>query len=80
VTTISWLIGLFEIVVVAAVQSVFRLEMHQNDFFYFLKFFFEISTSKRSKNIKKNIKKNLKFKKIQFQTEPTSLVTTSWSS
>jgi hypothetical protein len=40
VTTISWLIGLFEIVVVAAVQSVFRLEMHQNDFFYFLKFFF----------------------------------------
>jgi hypothetical protein len=59
VTTISWLIGLFEIVVVAAVQSVFRLEMHQNDFFYFLKFFFEISTSKRSKNIKKKYQKKI---------------------
>jgi hypothetical protein len=33
--------------VAVAVQSAFRLEMHQNDiFFYFLKIIFEISTSK----------------------------------
>jgi len=45
---------MFVIVVAVAVQSVFRLEMHQNDiFFYFLKIIFEINTSKRSKNIKK---------------------------
>jgi len=45
---------MFVIVVAVAVQSVFRLEMHQNDiFFYFLKIIFEINTSKRSENIKK---------------------------
>ena len=39
--------SLFGIVVVVAVQSVFHLEIHQNDiFFYFLKIIFEISTSK----------------------------------
>ena len=44
-----------EIVVAVAIQSVFRLKMHQNDiFFYFLKVIFEISTSKRFENIKKN--------------------------
>jgi len=31
---------MFEIVVVVAVQSVFRLEMYQNNFFYFLKIIF----------------------------------------
>jgi hypothetical protein len=41
-------------VVAVAIQSVFRLKMHQNDiFFYFLKVIFEISTSKRFENIKK---------------------------
>ena len=44
-------LGLFEIVV--AVQSTFRLEMHQNDIFYFKKIIFEISTLKRSKILKK---------------------------
>jgi hypothetical protein len=43
-------------VVAVAVQSVFRLEMHQNNiFFYFLKIIFDISISKQSKNIKKKI-------------------------
>ena len=50
-------LGLFEIVVAAAVQSAFRLKMHQNDVFYFKKIIFEISTSKRSENIKKLLKK-----------------------
>ena len=35
-------------------QCVFRAEMHQNDFFYFLKIIFEISTSKLFKTYKKN--------------------------
>jgi len=44
---------MFEIVVV--VQSVFCLEMHQNNiFFIFLKIIFDINTSQRFKNIKKN--------------------------
>jgi len=48
--------------------------MLQNNFFYFLKFIFNISTSKRSKNTKKNnlMQKNSKLKKKtgqpQFQT------------
>jgi hypothetical protein len=41
-----------------AFQSVFRLKMYQsNVFFYFLKFIFDISISKRSKNTKKIILK-----------------------
>ena len=43
--------GLFGIVVMVAVQSAFRLEIHQNVVF-FKKFIFNISTSKRSENIK----------------------------
>jgi hypothetical protein len=44
----------FGSVVVIAFQNAFRLEMHQNDFFFiFKKNIFEISTSKRSENIKK---------------------------
>jgi hypothetical protein len=56
---------LFGIVVAVAIQSAFRLEMLQNDvFFYFLNFIFEISTSKQSENIKKNLEK--KKKKFEF--------------
>jgi hypothetical protein len=41
-------------VVAVVFQSFFRSEMHQNNiFFYFLKFIFNISASKQSKNIKK---------------------------
>jgi hypothetical protein len=41
--------------IVVAVQNVLRLEMHQNDvFFYFFKIIFKTSTSKQSENIKKN--------------------------
>jgi len=40
-------------VVAIAFQSAFRAEMHQNDFFYFLKIIFEISTSKQFKIYKK---------------------------
>jgi hypothetical protein len=40
--------------IVVAVQNAFRLEMHQNDFFYFLKIIFDISISKRFDNIKNN--------------------------
>jgi hypothetical protein len=61
-------LGLFEIVV--AVQSTFRLEMHQNDIFYFKKIIFEINTSKRSEKIK-NIyifsKNKIKFEGTRFQ-------------
>ena len=40
-----------------AFQNVFRLKIYQNNiFFYFLKFIFDITTLKQSKNIKKNLK------------------------
>jgi len=39
-------------VVVVAFQIVFRVEIHVNDIFYFLKIIFDISTSKRSKKYK----------------------------
>jgi hypothetical protein len=54
---------LFGIVVAVVIQSVFRLEMLQNDVFFF-NFIFEISTSKQSENIKKNLEK--KKKKFEF--------------
>jgi predicted RNA-binding protein len=38
--------------VVVAFQIAFRAEIHVNDFFYFLKIIFDISTSKRSKSYK----------------------------
>jgi len=38
---------------VVTFQSVFHVEMYQNDFFYFLKIIFKISISKRSKTYKK---------------------------
>jgi hypothetical protein len=42
----------FESVVSIAFQSVFHLQMHQNNFFYFLKIIFNIIASKQSKNTK----------------------------
>jgi len=42
----------FGSVVAGAFQIAFRAEMHANDFFYFLKIIFDISTSKRSKKYK----------------------------
>jgi hypothetical protein len=45
---------LFGIVAAIAVQSVFRLEMHQKEVFHFKKIIFDISTTKRYENIKKN--------------------------
>jgi len=57
-------ISSFGIAAAVAFQSVFRLEMHQNNiFFIFFKFIFDINTSKQSKNTKKN---NFKQKKIKF--------------
>jgi hypothetical protein len=40
---------MFNNVIAVAFQITFRVEMHANDFFYFLKIIFDISTSKRSK-------------------------------
>jgi hypothetical protein len=37
---------------VVAFQIAFRAEIHANDFFYFFKIIFDISTSKRSKKYK----------------------------
>jgi hypothetical protein len=42
----------FGSVVVVAFQIAFRVEIHANDIFYFLKIIFDISTSKRSKKYK----------------------------
>jgi len=43
---------MFGSVVAVAFQITFHVEMHVNDFFYFLKIIFDISTSKRSKTYK----------------------------
>jgi hypothetical protein len=54
----------FGIVVAGAFQMAFRAEIHANDFFYFLKIIFDISTSKRSKKYKPHsilTKKKFKF-------------------
>ena len=40
---------MFGSVIVVAFQITFRVEMHVNDFFYFLKIIFDISISNRSK-------------------------------
>jgi len=44
---------MFGIVIAVAVQSAFRLQMHQDNVFFFKKIIFDISASKRSKNTKK---------------------------
>jgi len=41
--------SLFDSVVMIAFQITFRAEIHANDFFYFLKIIFNISTSKQFK-------------------------------
>jgi hypothetical protein len=55
----------------------FRAEIHVNDFFYFLKIIFDISTSKRSKKYKPHSilakKKNSKFDETQLQTQYQTL-------
>jgi hypothetical protein len=45
----------FGSVVAGAFQIAFRAEMHANDFFYFLKIIFDISTSKQSKKYKPHL-------------------------
>jgi hypothetical protein len=60
----------FGSVVVVAFQIAFCAEIHVNDFFYFLKIIFDISTSKRFKRYKPHLiltKKNLKFDQTQVQ-------------
>jgi len=44
--------SVFDSVVAVAFQITFRVEIHANNFFYFLKIIFDISTSKRSKKYK----------------------------
>jgi len=44
---------MFDIMVVVIFQSIFCLKIYQNNFFYFLKFIFDISRSNQSENIKK---------------------------
>jgi hypothetical protein len=57
------------VVVAVAVQSVFYLEMHQNDFFFIFKTLFLKSAHQNNLKILKKInKKNLKFKRIRFQS------------
>jgi len=63
----------FDSVVAVTFQIAFRAEIHVNDFFYFLKIIFDISTSKRSKKYKPHSilakKKNSKFDETQLQTQ-----------
>jgi len=61
----------FGSVVAVAFQIAFRVEIHANDFFYFLKIIFNISTSKRFKKYKSHsilTKKNFKFSESQVET------------
>jgi len=63
----------FDSVVAGAFQIAFCAEMHANDFFYFLKIIFDISTSKRSKKYKPHSilakKKYSNLEKTQVQTQ-----------
>jgi len=62
----------FDSVVAVAFQIVFRVEIHANNIFYFLKIIFDISTSKRSKKYKPHSilkKKKSKFDETQLQTQ-----------
>jgi len=66
--------SVFGSMVMVAFQIAFRAEIHANDFFYFLKIIFDISTSKRSKKYKPHsilakIKKNSKFDETQLQMQ-----------
>jgi len=55
-------------------QIIFRVEMHINDFFYFLKIIFDINISKQSKIYKNilNFNKNIFFKNIIYIIFPNS--------
>ena len=44
--------NMFRSVIIIAFRIIFCTEMHINDFFYFLKIIFDISTSKWSKTYK----------------------------
>jgi hypothetical protein len=67
------IMSVFGSVVAGAFQITFRAEMHANDFFYFLKIIFDISTSKRSKKYKPHSilakKKNSNLHEMQVQTQ-----------
>ena len=74
---------MFGSVVAVAFQIIFRAEIHVNDFFYFLKIIFNISTSKWSKKYKphlilakKNQNQNLakrRLKRIAKQSQMSSI-------
>jgi hypothetical protein len=68
----------FRSVVAGVFQITFRVEIHANDFFYFLKIIFDISTSKRFKKYKPHSIlakiKNLKFDEMQLQTEYQTVI------
>jgi len=68
VNFMSWRV--FGSVVVVAFQIAFRVEIHANDFFYFLKIIFDISTSKRSKKYKSHLILAKKIKFNEKQVEP----------
>jgi hypothetical protein len=55
----------FGSVVVVAFQIIFCAEIYVNDFFYFLKIIFNISTSKQSKRYKSH---SILVKKIKIQS------------
>jgi len=55
-------ISVFGSVIAVIFQITFRVEIHANDVFYFLKIIFDISTSKRSKKYKPH---SILAKKIQ---------------
>jgi hypothetical protein len=62
----------FGSVVAVTFQIAFRAKIHANNFFYFLKIIFDISTSKRFKKYKPHsilAKKNSKFDETQVQTQ-----------
>ena len=64
---------MFGSVVAGAFQIAFRAEMHANDFFYFLKIIFDISTSKQSKKYKPHLilikENNSNLNETQVQTK-----------
>jgi hypothetical protein len=53
-----WFRGVWECDWAGFLKCFFYLEMHQNNFYYFLKIIFDISISKWCKNIKKLNLKN----------------------
>jgi hypothetical protein len=65
--------GVFESVIVVAVQNTFRSEMHQNNIYFiiFLKFIFDIKTIQKYKKINFKQKQIFKlFKNIILTTFP----------